>query len=420
MLSINKKKSIEESVLASFLLYPSIGFSLVDKLKPEHFSSTDRRDLFKYILKEKQQGKQVVIQDLEGDLRHSALQCIGKEHLVNLNRYIEELIEEGYINEMYKLGQEIIAMSINDKSLLSIVKKTKRTLLNIDLNKDDEHSISMKDAVKNIKTGVVNHKEYKIGIKSLDKYMPVSSQSITVIGGNEGAFKTKLMIFIVRKLLKHYNNISVLWYSMEDPSDKIIRGWISQEEFITDQELKHIDYASLIPKDIVDYDIEFVTKSSTIKEIGENYARFRESRENKFCILIIDNIMKIIPSNPKIDPDMEILREVESWNIKTSNKEAAVYMLHHFTKAPLEARNKENAYQPKISDLRGSGRYKDAVTNAILVNPMYSHQDIIEIFEGYEDFISHFYTIIVAKNRNNKKKKIQMLAYPAYNWFFEI
>jgi hypothetical protein len=278
----------------------------------------------------------------------------------------------------------------------------------------------MTEAIDNIETGVVNHKEYKIDIPTMDKYMPVTTQGITVIAGNEGSFKTKLMVFIMRKLLKNYDNISVLWYSMEDPSDKIIRAFISQDEFLSDKELKSIDYSTMIPSDVSKFDIQFVTKSQTIKEIGDEYERFRESREDRFNILVVDNLMKVIPIDPRADPDIEIIREVESWNIKTSNHEASVYLLHHFTKAPADDKNKENAYQPKIGHIRGSGRYKDAATNVILANPMYSYSDIIELFEGYEEFISKFYTLTIAKNRNDKKAKIRMVAYPAYNHFIEI
>lgn len=420
MLGMEKKKSIEESVLASFITYPSIGYKLINKLQRKHFSSTSRANLFTHILNEKKDKRQILLSELDGKLLIEGKIVFGKDHLHNLKSYIEQLIEEGYIDDMYKLGQELMNMSVEDKSLKDIVKKTKRVLLNVNLEQDTDHFISMEDAINNIETGVINHKEYKIDIPTMDKFMPVTTQGITVIAGNEGSFKTKLMIFIMRKLLKNYDNISVLWYSMEDPSDKIIRAFISQDEFLSDKELKRVEYSKLIPKDVSKFDIQFVTKSQTIKEIGDEYERFRESREDRFNILIVDNLMKVIPIDTRVDPDLEIIREVESWNVKTSNKETSVYLLHHFTKAPADDKNKEHAYQPKIGHIRGSGRYKDAATNVILANPMYSYSDIIELFEGYEEFISKFYTLTIAKNRNDKKAKIRMVAYPAYNHFIEI
>lgn len=420
MLSIEDKSYLEESVLATFITFPSIGFKLVNKLSRKHFSTASRANLFQYILKEKKEKRQVVVSNIKNELLVEAKIVFGKDHLHNLKSYIDNLIEEGYINDMYQLGQEIMDMSVNDKSLKDIIRVTKKKLLLVNLEEDSEHFVSMTDAINNIEIGSVIHKEYKIDIPTMDKYMPVTNQCITVIAGNEGSFKTKLIIFIMRKLLKNYDNISVLWYSMEDPSDKIIRAFISQDEFLSDKELKQFDYSKMIPEDVAKFDIQFVTKSQTIKEIGTEYEKFREFRKDRFNILIIDNLMKIIPCDYRIDPDLEILREVESWNIKTSNEESSVYLLHHFTKASLDDKNKDYAYQPKISHIRGSGRYKDAATNVILVNPMYSHFDIIELFEGYQDFISQYYTITIAKNRNEQKAKIRMVAFPAYNWFFEL
>ena len=97
-----------------------------------------------------------------------------------------------------------------------------------------------------------------------------------------------------------------------------------------------------------------------------------------------------------------------------------MYLLHHFTKEPQSEKNKESGYDPKITHLRGSGRYKDAVTNALLVNPMYSYPDVIGLFEGYTEFMKHYYTIYIAKNRNNTKTKMRMVAFPAFNLFYEL
>jgi len=419
MLSIEKKTYVERSVLASFIEFPSVGFKMVSKLKSEHFSSEHRQILFKFILEEKKAGRVIVPKHINPELMVEYKRIISESNLPNLKSNIELLIEEGYLNDMYQLANKIQEMTVNDNPLQKIINYSKKIINGMSII-NDEFVMSLKDAIINISDGTISHKEYHIGWKTLDEYMPVSSQSITVIGGNEGAFKTKLMIYIMRSLLFQYKNISVLWYSMEDPADKIIRGFISQAEFLTDNELKKVNYSELIPVDVNQFDIEFVTKSETIEDIGIKYKAFREQREDKFCILIIDNAMKIIPVNYKIDPDLEILREIESWNVKTSNKEAAVYLLHHFTKEAISDKNREYGYKPSIKHLRGSGRYKDAATNVLLVNPMYSFSDIIDLFDGYEEFIKHFYSIDIAKNRNNTKTRIKMAAFPAFNLFFEL
>jgi len=420
MLGFEKKVLIEKSILATFIVFPTVGFKLISKLKRSHFSSDGLADLFEHIFNEKQIGKQIVMSELRGDLLETAKQCFGHDHLHNLKSNIKLLIEEGYINEMWRLGQQLQEMAVNDRPLIEIVNYNQRKVGTISLTEQDEHNVTMADAIKGVKDGTFQYKEYHLGIHTIDTYAPVSAQSINILGGSEGTFKTKFMIFMVRKLLKNYSNIAVLWYSMEDPVDKIIRAFTSQDVFLTDSELKKVDYTSLIPNDIKKFDIQFVTKSQSMKAIGAEFSKFREERPQKFNLLIIDNLMKVIPVDPKMDPDLEIIREIESWNIKTSTKEASVYLLHHLTKSVNEANNKKFAYTPRIEDLRGRGTLKDFATTVMLVNAMYSHPDIIELFKGYEDFLKKYYIIDIAKNKNEKKTKIHMLAFPEYNWFFEL
>ncbi len=420
MLGVEKKEQIERSVLGSFMEYPSIGFKLVNKLSISHFSSDQRQSLFKHILSEKKKGRMFEIMNIKNpDFQYELKECFDKGHLVNLTSNINMLIEEGHINDLFKLTDSLKEMILDDKPLDKIIDHAKMGIQRVSFE-DDEHVVSMKTAIANIEDGTTSHKEYPIDWPTVDKYMPVSSQNITIIGGNEGAFKTKLMMFMMRSLLFKYDNISVLWFSLEDPADKIIRGFISQSEMITDNELKEIEYRKLIPDDVKKFDVEFVTKAQTIFEITDRYKSFTATRDDRFCILIIDNLMKIIPVNHKIDPDLEILRELESLNVKTTNKERAVYLLHHFTKEALDKKNQFLGYEPKITHLRGSGRYKDAVTQAVLVNPLYSHSDIIKGFPDQSEFIKRLYLISIAKNRNNIKTMMRMLAYPEINYFKEI
>jgi len=420
MIGFEKKEQIEMSVLGSFLEFPSVSLRLIDKLKVECFSSDGRQELFRYIRDEKIDGKMLMIGTItEESLLEEAKQCFGKGHLFNLKAHVDSLIAEADLNELYRMSDEVKDMITNDKPLGKVKDFIKRKLSKIGVIKD-EFTQTMKEAITDIKEDLVSHVEYYIDWPSIDKYMPVTSQGITIIAGNEGTFKTKLMIFMMRSLLFRYDNISVLWMSMEDPSDKLIRGFVSQEEFLTDNELRQIDYKKLIPKDVSLYDINFVTKSQTIEEIGTAFNEFREQREDKFCILIVDNLMKIVPMDKRADPDMEIVREIESWNVKTSRKEASVYLLHHFTKSVSDDKNKDYAYTPKIGHMRGSGRYKDMVTQAILVNPMYSYRDVVEQFKGYEKFIEKLYIVDIAKNRNSNKATMRMLAWPSFNIFKEI
>jgi len=424
MLGIEERAKLERKILGAFLELPQLGKVECVKLKSNYFTSETRQNIFNFILSESKKGKVVTLNEInetELDIQEIT-ECVLASNLPNLKPNIRELITETFYDDLWRLGQSIQDMVVNDATLETIIQEISKVTSQLDPDFENEYDMTMDQALGKIETGQLRYKEYPIGWKAIDEHMPFSSQSITIVGGNEGTFKTKLMIYCVRLLLMKYPNISVLWYSMEDPADKLIRGFVAQETLLDDATLKRGRWQDIIPDDVKKYDIEFVTKSSTIKEVGQKYAEFRSKRDGKFNLLIIDNIMKIIPINKgrEMDVDLEIIREIESWNIKTSPKENAVILLHHFTKATLEESNLKNAYEPEMIHLRGAGRYKDFCTNAMLINSMYYHSSIKKLFKRNVDFIEKYYIVKIDKNRNGKKKIIRMLAYPEFNHFYQI
>lgn len=420
MLSIEEKTLKERVVLGTFLEFPSMGKAYFNILSEENFSSEIRVAIYKHIRDEGSKGREIIREAMTGDndMRHEIVVSMQLSSAVNIKGYIDDLLVDLALNRLWKMGEEIQEMVVNDKPLLNILKYTDKRLADIKPNDDRDFDMTMDEAIDIIDDTV--HKEYHIGWKNIDIHLPFSSRSIWVIGGNEGTFKTKLMIYTMRLLLSKYDNISVLWYSMEDPADKIIRGFISQDLLMTDSQLKKVKYKKLIPDDVKGFDIQFKTKSCNIKQVGDSFIKFRSQREGRFCILIVDNLMKIVPSGRETDVDMEIVREVESWNIKTSMEEASVILLHHFVKGVTDDKNLKDAYEPKIADLRGSGRYKDMATGVLLVNPMYSHEKIKRLFNNYKDFINSYYIVHIAKNRDGSKHTMYMAAYPEFNHFYEI
>jgi len=428
MLGIDERTHLERQILGVFIIKPQIGKSKCNLLSNEHFTDEYRRMLFSQIVAEANKGKVIVPASWDPDIvmETEMNQCIKEASIDNLDVNIKELrIDQSYV-DLWRMSEKVQDMTINDKKLEDIVNYIETNLYRVKEVEEDEHRMSIQDAIEKIESGEISYKEYPIGWDDFDEFIPFSSQNITIIGGLEGSFKTKLMIYLMRLLLTKHDNVAVLWYSMEDPVDKIIRGFISQDTLLRDKELRRMNYADMIPKVVNKFNIQFRTKSASIKEIGVDFQLFKKENKDKFCILIVDNIMKIHPDKGirEENLDISIVREIESWNIKTSQEEASVILLHHLTKSAKNYRNEMKGYEPNIEDMRGSGRYKDFATNVILVNAMYSHPDIINLFRKnyglYKEFIHRVYKFHILKNRNELKTTFTMLVYPEYNHFYQI
>ena len=429
MLDLKTRQQYEATILGVYFMHPELVKARVSQINERFFSDSFRHTTWIAIRERIHAG---------GTLRGDELLSLFKpeDHagnhfahwakhsdVLNLDYAIKELTTWDISNKLYELGVKIQDMALNDSSVKAMLSYINKATIEMDPSALTEFASTMEQALTKLETNVINFKDYNIGWDFIDNNIPFGPQNITVIGGNEGTFKTKLMIFFMRILVTKYSNISILWYSMEDPDDKLLRGFIAQDELLDDKTIQRLkNQKELISSDISKAKIEFVTKSSTIKEIGVRYSKFRNEHEGQFCILIIDNIMKLIPITHKgeNEHDLEIVREIESWNVKTSSREAQVILLHHFTKAALDPVHLYKAFEPEVVYLRGGGRYKDMATQVMLVNAMYSHAQIRNLFKQYKSWIEKHFIIKVDKNRNGKKGYLRLLAYAGINHFYPL
>lgn len=430
MLDIDTSEKYQRILIGTFSEHPKLTSKLAGKIPIKAFSSNYRRKIFLNILnaiKIKLEPTKEIIWDgmLENDDDKSEMsRCIALSDIVNIRFYIDKLREHVSVSELYVMAQQIQDKVTKNGEFTKINSYIVKRLAELDPSSSDEFASNMSTAINELGNQEETFEQYDIGFGKWDEIIPIQPRSIWVIAGNEGTFKTKLMIFLVRKLLSSYDDIAVKWFSMEDPRDKLLRGFISQDTLLTDKEIIKIkDYKRLLPKTIKTFDIEFVNKSSTIKEIGSSFRKFRDERKDKFNILIVDNIMKIKPSEFKqrgMDADEEIIREIDSWNIKTDPNPASVFLLHHFTKEAMDSKNEFKGYEPHIAMMRAGGRFKDTATHVLLVNAMYSYPNIIRAFSKVTSMMDRYYIVQIAKNRNGQKATMRMFAFADYNHFYNI
>jgi len=264
--------------------------------------------------------------------------------------------------------------------------------------------------------------------------LKISPGNIFLIAGASGVGKTKFSTRLLRQLLLRHKDISVMWYCMEDPDDKIIRCFISQTVLLTDSQLLSKNY-KLTQDDLHlivqarnefdDYDIDFVTKSDTIKNIKKNFITFCKKRKKKknMNILVIDNIMKLADNRiirNQNEADDHIAATIQSIEEDTRDYRSLIIPLHHFTKDTVARTNLKEAFRPTRDHLRGSGRYFDAATQVAFINKPGVFERLVSDMPSFKNELEYLFITEIAKNRNDKLGIVRWWADFGYNVFQEM
>ena len=150
---------------------------------------------------------------------------------------------------------------------------------------------------------------------------------------------------------------------------------------------------------------------------------WRKKNKDRFCLLIIDNVMKLKENTTikeQTKADDTIMFEVDDWNIKTDGDNACVFLLHHTGKGQTTKWNENTAFKPREDDLKGSTRYRESATKVMLINSMANYPEIQDMYPHIPNLINRLSIIEVVKNRFDKLVLMRYLAYPEYNHFVSL
>ena len=275
---------------------------------------------------------------------------------------------------------------------------------------------------------------YTTNNPKFDSIITLSPENIILIAGASGSGKTKWITGLMRQLLNHHLDISILWYAMEDPHDKLMRCFISQDVFLTDQELlsKNMrlapDHMTLIlatRKTFDNYDIEFVNRPETIENIQKHFISFCKTKPKmNLKILIIDNYMKLkdITSSMKnrLEIDDYVAGKIAETESLTRSYRSLIFVLHHFTKEQKNHLNLKEAYRPDEEHIRGSSRIVDNSTQVILINRPGMFDKLKVDMQQYKKILDYLFITEVTKNRNGNLGIVRWWTHMGYNIFKEI
>ena len=276
------------------------------------------------------------------------------------------------------------------------------------------------DTLKIIDNEAEQVRFYPINDKGVDDILMISPGNFINISGKSGSGKTSFVTYMARMLLSQYDNISICWYTMEDEPTKILMSFISPELKLTHKEMHGKNYTlSQEEKEFIKHgakmfsrhDIEFFHKPAFVSHIKAHFQRFCAQRPDRFNILIIDNIMLLRDNqahrfkSKQHEVDDHIATQLQS--IFTNTKadfDVNVWFVHHLTKDQLKNTNFGEGYRPKEDNIRGSTRYRDMVTQGILVNRPGEFNDIVSHYKETNYFkpIQNLMICEVFKNRNGE------------------
>lgn len=357
----------------------------------------------------------------------------------NTHYHLRIVFQKYIAREIIKVCHQTTMIAYEEnEDIFNLLDKVISELEELDVHKKETVITSLKSSLETLFNKYESNEFdefFQVGSPLLDTIFSLGTKDILLLGGKSGAGKTRFTCWMMLNLLKKFNNkVSIMWCNMEDDTPKMIRCFISIITRLTNDQLVQKDY-TLSAKDMYDigeakkiiesFDIEFLDTNKHIAEISKVFHYFCVKRKNKFCILIIDNLMLLKDNSEKgnqTEKDDKIAMTVKQITIDNNRNglKSAVIMLHHFTDEQLSSINIKTGYRPRDNHLKGSTRYRDISTIVMLINRPSNYPDLMNAYKHIKAIMDYIYLVDITKNRNSKVGLIRFFGNLGINYFKEI
>jgi replicative DNA helicase len=302
------------------------------------------------------------------------------------------IVTDKYLHrELIRIGQEMQNRAFDDSIDAKDIAEWAENELMSKFDLDIEGRASFKDAlhttmldIANKAKGIVNA-FIRTGDLEVDEKISLRTRQMLLIAGAEGSGKTKYTISLTKGILDNNENVRILWFSMEDSKEQIIRAWISMGAKLTTKQMQSINY-TLSEDDMLridkavsefkEYNIEFVDRVCSISTIQRKARTMREKYKDDIFIIIIDNLGLITTDSfyKGIEKDDYLAGKLKDICDMT---ESSIIVVHHITKEAAKKFNISEGYRPRKEYIKGSTRILDYVQQAILVNLPSKYKDLV-------------------------------------------
>lgn len=314
-----------------------------------------------------------------------------------LHEYALILVQKYFHREFIKLASKIsndAYCEIEFEDILSNIENTATKIRNrIEYATNKTYSIqdTARKVIKELKAaqnGDISAYSKVYSKSFIDNVVTFANRETIYIAAPGKNGKTKALIESCYKIMKNNDDVALLWFSMEDEQDKILRNMASCEVFVSDDNQKRglvNSEQSKIIKNTMDiistFDLKIYDRIHSIEEIKMKYRTFVKKRKEKKCFLVIDNFKKcsdIAPGKNDNEKGIHVATTIES--IRNEMKDevwSCIVVADHVNKAATDRWNKENAYRPIQGDLGGSGRKYELLTQLVFINKLGIHEDFL-------------------------------------------
>ena len=389
---------IEQHVIGSFIM----DYHLIAKfpyLKAEVFYKETHQKLYKVLseLYEKDSKPDLailtdhlrVINELESVGGPVYLTQLSGMALAFIDTHVKLLMDKYFYRKLIEISHFVQQKSFDAAedpiSIIDFLQNNLMEMTEFDGDIQNNFSRSLERTLKEIDESSKgeNITVIKTGYKGIDKKFTFRTRYVCIIAGEEGSGKTKLVTSIARGMLDNEPDLAIQWFSFEDDREVIIRSFLSMDIKKTAKELQSINYVMTEDdrKEVrkqsnkyKDYIVEFYDRATSIGNILSRSKRFGDKYKDKKKVIIIDNLGLIDCDKIGVDRDDFIAAKIKSI---ADNTNASVILLHHFTKEIARKQNIEDGYRPRKEYLKGSTRILDYVQQALFVNLLRKHPDLL-------------------------------------------
>lgn len=274
---------------------------------------------------------------------------------------------------------------------------------------------------------------YPTNDKNIDETLMISPSNLILMSGKSGSGKTTFAVYMARLLLQQYKNeFAFCWYTMEDEAYKLQMNFISPKIKLTHAQMHGKNYKlseeekqqiAFHSNEFNDYDIEFYDKPAYMSHIKAHFERFCAKRTNKFCILVIDNLMGLRDNeqyrfkSKSYEVDDHIANKIQGlFSTLKKDHKINIWYLHHLTKEQLSKTNANDGYRPREDNIKGSTRLRDIATQGLLIHRPGEFQDMVRNYKktDYEKAIEKLILVEAFKNRNGNTGVLRYFGNLAY------
>lgn len=428
---------LEEAVLGAIMLEPEALNTIFAIFNPNVFYTEAHKLIAIAIIELKKQGIFPDILLVTEQLKKSAtLELVGGAYYVtqltnkvtssaNIMYHYrivqQKFVQREFIMILHQKTQEAFDDTSDIFDLLDDIERKLRDInpINKEIWEQNSEDISqtVTDSILDAATSSGIYMFYDTSWPIFNKYVGTARNKIVTVGGASGHGKSRFISAWMFDLLDKYKDISIFWNSYEDSAEDILLFYLSQKFGIKSKDIKKRNFnKALIPamKEVIEqwkkHDIHFVDRSSKIGWIKNRFELFCDKRQDKFPILILDNLLSVKDKHDFKGNDnaMEDYVMNELLSIR-QNTHALIILVHHYNKNNFKDRN-ETGYRPLIEDLKGSERIPAVSNQVLLINNPKVWKELLTQYTGdQKEILKNMFILDPGKIRDDANEEESLI-----------